>query len=547
LPTLTDYLDLTTLRSLQGGFTEASGAKLWICDGEGRPILEPPAGENRRRGKDPEEGLDVLDVPILVQSETVGRVRARPAGPPPRSRKRSDLSTDPARLETLLSILADLISRLCEGERQLRARAGELATLFALTAEFAGMRDLQSLLDLVARTVVNVLRARACSIRLLSEDGTELLIQSVANLSKEYLNKGPILLAESRIDREVLESARPIYIADERVDPRVLYREEARREGLVSALCAPMIYKGRREGVIRVYTARQYEFDWFEVSLLETIAAQAAASITNARLHTEAEQAANLRRHLRAAAEVQRRMTPVQMPEPPGMSFGAVYVPCFDLAGDFYDFIDLPENNLGVAIGDVAGKGVRASLLMASIRASLRAHAASLYEISEILNRVNRDLCATSLESDFVSLFYGVVDLRTRRFTYANCGHPAPLLFRDGVSCKLETGGPIVGLTPDFQWRHQHFTLRQNDVFVAFTDGLSEALNFKDEGFGRERIERAALEAIEQGLGARSMANHILWQMRRFAGLQTRLDDVTLLVIRVGPPPHDGQTFQPIF
>ena len=119
---------------------------------------------------------------------------------------------------SLLNLMAATIARLCDREQRLRSRVEELATLFSLTTEFTGVRDLQSVLDLVARTVVNVLKAKACSIRLLSEDQTELVIKAVAGLSPGYLNKGPILLSQSRIDREALTTGRCVYIADQRTD-----------------------------------------------------------------------------------------------------------------------------------------------------------------------------------------------------------------------------------------------------------------------------------------------------------------------------------------
>ena len=519
MATITDYLDLATLRELQRAFGAVAQAPLLVCDAAGVAIVDGPGGDAQAP---PPPGA--LDVPVTVDGSVVGRVRAN--GTP-------QAADGPPRTEHLLRLMAGVLGRLCKGEDRLRARAGELAALFALTAEFSGQRDLDSLLDLVARAVVSTLWAKACSIRLLNEDRTELVIKAAVNFSPEYLNKGPILLSESLIDQEVLATGAPVYVADERTDPRVLYPKEARREGIVSALCAPLTYKGRHEGVIRVYTDAPHEFDWFEASLLESIAAQAAAAIVNARLHEQTAAARNLKRHLRTAAVVQRRMTPAEPPDIPGFDFVAVYVPCFELGGDFYDFIHLPADNLGVAVCDVVGKGVRASLLMASVRASLRAHAANIYAMATILDRVNRDLCASSQESDFATLFYGVIDARSRRFTYANAGHPPPLLFRDGQCRRLHAGGPIIGINPDLHWPQEHFTLQSGDVILAYTDGLSDALNFEDEVFSSARIEQAAAAAIRQPQNANGIAQHVLWEMRRFAGLQTRLDDLTLVVIAV--------------
>ncbi|MFW6132372.1 MAG: PP2C family protein-serine/threonine phosphatase [Planctomycetota bacterium] len=514
---LTDYLTEETLHELQDAFTRVAAMPIQVCDEAGRPL----AAECRERA----DASACIEAPIHVDGEAVGRVIACP----PRTRGDQVQRSS----EQLLELMARVIGRLCDREGQLRTRIDQLVTLYHVTAEFTGAGDLQTVLDRATAAVVQVLGAKSCAIRLLNEDRTELVIKSVANLSPEYLDKGPILLAESQVDQEVLAGGEPVYIADERRDPRVLYPAEARREGLVSALCVPLSYKDDILGVIRVYTGEPYEFDWFEVSLLKAIAAQAAAAIVNARLHAEAVRGAEVRRQLRIASEVQRRMIPAKPPQPPGMEIGAVYVPCYELGGDFYDFIDLPPDNLGIGVCDVVGKGVRASLLMASIRASLRAHASNVYSMSEVLGWVNRDLCSDTLTSDFATLFYGVLDAHTRRFTYANAGHVPPLLFRDGQFCYLSTGGGVLGIDPDGHWGYESFTLRSGDAILACTDGLIEVMNFKDEPFGRDRVEAAARAAIESDRSADGIVKHVLWEMRRFAGLQTRGDDLTLIAIRV--------------
>jgi len=515
---LTDYLDVEEIRHWQEAFSQLAQRPLAVLTSEGQVLIGQAGGESA-----------TVPAPIHVDGELAGYVAfpADPAG--------AEASTGPAGPppEKLTALLAELLAHQCRQRGQLAARVDQLVTLYRLTAEFTHRRDLQSVLDLAASAVVKVMEAKACSIRLLSEDRRELLIKAVANLSPEYLAKGPILLSQSLIDQEVLKNLKSVYIADERSDPRVLYPAEARREGIVSALCVPMVYKGRAEGVMRVYTGRPHRFDRFEEALVETVAAQAAAAIVNARLYQEAVKAANVKRQLRLAGEVQRRMIPAEPPKIPGLEVAAVYVPSFELSGDFYEFLALPEQNWGLAVCDVVGKGIRASLLMATTRASLRAHALNVYRLSDVLENVNRDLCTDTLTSDFATLFYGVLDAKTRQLTYANAGHVRPMLFADGQWSQLEGGGPMLGVTPDGAWPHESITLRSGQVLLIYTDGLSEALNFEDEPFGRQRIQQAVEESLEQGGGAEEIAKHVLWQMRRFAGLQQRLDDLTLVVLKV--------------
>ncbi len=508
---LCEYLDRQTLNQLASMFSGAGGGPVRILAPDGS-LLAGPAGRS----------APSAEMKILLDGQHVGSIALDASG-----------ETPPAERVRLLGLMRDVLTRLCQQAGQLRARGEELAAVYRLTEVFAGRQDLKEIHQLAAETMVKVTGADACSIRTLNEQRSELVTMAAYGLSEAYLRKGPILLSASRIDQEVLSTRDVVYVADERSDPRVLYPAEARREGIVSALCAPMIYKGGVEGIIRVYTKRPHEFDWFETSLVRGVASQAASAIVNLRLYREALRADRMGRQLQMAAEVQRRMIPPAPPEIAGLDIAAVYVPCFELGGDFYDFIRLPRGNLGVCVGDVKGKGVPASLLMASVRSSLRAHVAHLYALSDILAAVNRDVHEQSDESDFVTLFYGVLDLPNMRLTYCSAGHEPAMLVRDAQPIILPSLGGIIGIFPDMAYQHQVLELRRGDVLAISSDGLPEAFNFRDEPFGRKRAQEAVLTACRRGDSAEGIARHQLWEMRRFAGLQTRCDDLTLVVIRV--------------
>ncbi len=438
-----------------------------------------------------------------------------------------------ARAIRCLGLMRDLLTRLCEQAAQLRNRLEELAVMYRLTEAFNGRTDLKDVSQIVAQTMVQVTGAHACSIRVLSEDRQELLTMAAFGLSQEYMSKGKILLADSQVDRFVFENNECVYIADETHDPRILYQSEARREGIVSALCAPMAYRGKVEGVIRVYHKEAHQFDWYETGLIKGVAAQAAAAIVNARLYQEALQAENMKRQLRLAGEVQRRMIPSSPPHIPGLDIAAVYVPCFETGGDFYDFIELPKGNLGICVADVVGKGVRASLLMASARAALRAYVTHIYDLSRVVAALNAHMYQQSEESDFLTLFYGVLDMPNSQLTYCNAGHETPLLIRGQEAQTLSCGGGLVGIDPAMNFEHEVVEVQRGDVLLVYTDGLAEAMNFQDETFGRGRVRQAALVAAGRGDSAEGIAKHVLWEMRRFVGLQTGRDDLTLVALKV--------------
>jgi sigma-B regulation protein RsbU (phosphoserine phosphatase) len=544
--TLQDYLSDETLARLQAAFSAVADRPVRICDEFGQPLVSIPRDPrvwqksldlkgccdelmNRRARPSRPESVDG-GVAIALDEGIVGQVRVFADA------ARGEIPGKPPSLadyqKNLLLLMAAVVARLCNGAIELRSRIEQLMALHRVTAEITGARELDEVLDIVTRTVVEAMKAKASTIRLLSRDRQELLIRAGYNLSAEYLNKGPIRVSQSQIDQEVLTSLRPIAVDDLRTDPRVLYRDDSRREGLVSGLCAPMVYKDKPVGVLRVYTGEATTFDWFEQQLLQTIANAAAAAIVNARLYQEAVRSAQMKRELTLAGEVQRRMIPKETPRIEGFDLHAAYVPSQQLSGDFFDFIDLEPENLGIAICDVAGKGVRASLLMASIRGSLRAHATNVYEMSEVLEHVNRDLCADTLSSDFATMFYAVLHTQTRELTYSCAGHMPPILIRSGTVCHLETSGGVLGILPEMQYPVAKFTMNPGDMVLAYTDGLSEALNFEHEPYGRQRIEKAMLYAATQEYSAAGTVRHMLWDLRRFCGLHSRQDDLTMVVVK---------------
>ena len=517
MESLGQYIRTETLNNILSEFRRAADVAVAVFDRDGQLLAESAPADG------PHADADRIDAPVILEGELIGRVVVAAAAPD---------AIDANAAKGFVGLLVKLLARLAGKQRELLTRIEQLATLYRITAEFTGRRDLQSVMDLVTQTVVKTLGAKASTIRLLSSDRNELVIKSAANLSPEYLDKGPILVKKSLIDSAVLDNLAAVVIKDLRDDPRVLYPAESKREGIVSAYCVPMIYKGRAEGVLRVYMGDVHEFDWFERSLAGAIASEAAAAIVNARLYGEAIRGARMQRELRLAGAVQRRMIPRRAPDIPELDIGMVYVPCFELAGDFFDFIPLGEHNLGVVICDVVGKGVRASLLMASIRASLRAHASYVYELSDVVARVNRDLCTETATSDFATLFYGVINTETGVFTYVNAGHMPALLVRDGQCQELDPCGGIIGLDEDSTWSHRSVQIDPGDTLMIYSDGLSDALNFQDEPFGRARIVTGLLNAVAEHEDAETITSHVLWEMRRFAGLQKRFDDLTIVTVK---------------
>ena len=427
-------------------------------------------------------------------------------------------------------VLADTIALLYGQALKIRYQLTDLRTVYELAELLAGTHDLQEILDLTTRRVVEALKVKAGAIRLLDEDTGELVFKSGCNLSEEYLNKGTVTLKASPIDAAAWKGEL-VYIKDAATDPRFHYRDEARREGIVSGLCAPMTYRGRTVGIIRVYTDRPYVFPEAEGALLRSIGSQAAAALIHRELYEDMLRARRVQRQLQYAGEIQRRMMPERLPASTAFEFGTVYDPTLAVGGDFYDLVELPRGHIGVCIADVMGKGIPAALMMASIRSALRAQADQIYDLDRMIGRVNRLVCRDTLPGEFATLFYGVLAPDGSRLTFCNAGHDPPLLLRGDDFIELTTGGMVLGVMPDIVYERGLVELRPGDLVVLATDGVTTALDFEDRAYGRERLRASILR--HRNLAAPQLASQLLWDVRRFVGLADQADDTTLVVVKV--------------
>ncbi len=469
-------------------------------------------------------------MPIVVEGERLGWVELTEevAGDVGGSVK-DDNSSSRANEIKLTYLLADTISRLCSQETVLERRIIEMTTLSRLSRMLAGMRDLQEVLDAVTKSVTEVLGAKAASIRLLNDDHTELLPVAAYNLSQKYLDKGPILVEKSLVDVEALGDEL-VYVEDMATDSRIMYPEDAKREGIGSILITSMAYRGALVGVTRVYTSGHHEFSEYERGLFQAMAQLSAGAIENVRLRAIRQEARRIQRQVELAADVQRRLMPGEVGKFGPFDIAARYEPCFELSGDFFDLIEM-DGTLGVMVGDVVGKGIAASLLMSSVRASLRAHVEDVYDIGEVMSKANVALSRDTQDNEFATVFYGVLDCENFRMTYCSAGHEPAFLLRGSEFVMLETGGMVLGVDSHQEYSRGVVDLERGDVLLIYTDGVPDAMNFDGERFGRQRIMEAMREKGDED--AKAIINHVLWEIRRFIGMNTPSDDLTLLVVKV--------------
>jgi sigma-B regulation protein RsbU (phosphoserine phosphatase) len=260
-----------------------------------------------------------------------------------------------------------------------------------------------------------------------------------------------------------------------------------------------------------------------------TLGRQALAALEGVRLQRVQLEKLRQDRELQIAREIQESLFPASFPLIPGFDLAADTRPCYEVGGDYYDVMALGEGRWAVLIADVSGKGVPASILMASVHASLRALAGS-GDPAAIVGRLNRFLYESTQPSRYVTLFYAELDAAASRLAYVNGGHVPPyLLSADGGLRRLDLGGPAVGLLADAEFETGIVVLSPGDTVAAVTDGATEARSPADEEFGDERVVRALGSAGRGGAAARLRG--LFECVQEWTGSGGQSDDLTAIIL----------------
>ena len=273
--------------------------------------------------------------------------------------------------------------------------------------------------------------------------------------------------------------------------------------------------------------------------LLMSIAAQLALVIDNARLTDRMVAQERMRRELALAAEVQQRLLPSKAPKCVAMEIAGFCEPARGVGGDYYDFINFDNSQLGLAIADVAGKGMPAALLMSTVQATLRSLTArngtpASYELSSIVSKLNRLLFNTTNGEHYVTFFYATFDQKTQRLTYVNAGHNPPLYLQADSNSEfreLTSGGVVAGAFEHAAYEQETVQMKPNDLLFLYTDGLTEALNVEGEEFGASRTMET-LKAIAT-LSADQIRDVVVRRVKEWCCGMSLYDDLTFVVMKV--------------
>jgi sigma-B regulation protein RsbU (phosphoserine phosphatase) len=322
-------------------------------------------------------------------------------------------------------------------------------------------------------------------------------------------------------------SGEPVISPDVRHDPRyVNAREETRSE-----MVAPIISNDEVIGVFDLESDQVNAYTPDDLQVLLLLASQVAIIIEKVMLHEQLIEKKRLEGQLEVARQVQLELLPAQDPELEGFDISAYNFPTEEVSGDYYDWVRIYEDQIGIVVADVSGKGVPAALLMAFLRASLRAAIHIGYAPHISMAKVNYLLWESIERNQFVTAFYSVLDASNRTLAYTNAGHNPPLLLeKDGSARFIERGGLPLGMFKNTRYYEYYLSMEPGQVLVLYTDGVTEATNGGGEEYGSERLEQAVRAGRQ--LSARELIDFIYKDVLEWTEGRGATDDITFFIIK---------------
>lgn len=312
---------------------------------------------------------------------------------------------------------------------------------------------------------------------------------------------------------------------DRTIDVRTGYRTH-------TMLCMPLRNKEKEIiGVFQILNKKSGPFDQQDAAFLDALSTHAAIALENARLYQEALEKKRLEGEISLAREIQQRLLPARMPTFDGFEFAAKNIPTFLVGGDYYDFVMLPDGRLAFAIGDVSGKGVPAALLMSSVRAGFQTQLREDRSLTSAANKLNRLIFHCTSMSSFITFFFGVIHPEKKYVDYVNCGHNPPYVLRQGGHIEdLREGGLVLGMVDAVKFSRGRIKLLPRESLVAFTDGVTEAMNKRGRQFTEKKLEKIIKRGSKHNAAA--MLEMVIQAVQNHIGDAPQSDDITMMVIR---------------
>jgi len=370
-------------------------------------------------------------------------------------------------------------------------------------------------------------------ILMLKEGNPPQFIPKVVRINNDNLKNKRIQVSQSIINMAVNKNS-SVLTSDAQADSRFKAQDSIIRFNIHSAMCVPLWNNKDIIGII--YSDRISLLDNFsdeDLKLLTLLSNLAAVKIENAKLIEQAIEKEKMEKELDLAAKIQEDFLPKQSPKLKNYEIAGSNVPCYQVGGDYYDFIPIDDDRLGIVIADVSGKGVGASLLMASLRAALQSELYPKYKIQEMARKLNDFVHRSSSPNSFITFFFCELNKKNGELSYINAGHNPPLVLdKKGKVHRMESCGLCLGMFPEVDYEVKKVILNPGDTTVLFTDGITESRNKDNKEFEEDRLIKILQKHSK--LSAVKLLEKINEEVDKFTAGAEKMDDQTLVIIQRG-------------
>ena len=430
----------------------------------------------------------------------------------------------------MAEIEIEQLNKLAEENRRLKIAIEELSALNDVATAITSNQSVEDVIDLIVRKCIKHLKVQQAVVMLLDEKDQVNPFHTMIRKQDSISSFMPFRL-DAQLTGWMLKNRSPLLVNNFKEDSRFKYivKEEFPINTLLSV---PMLLKNKMVGLLTVFNKHSDTgFTIEDQRLLSILSAQSAHIIENARLYEREQALIRLQEEMRLANDIQVNLLPKENPQIPGYQIAGKSIPAKDVGGDYYDFIPLKNNHLAFCLGDISGKGIPAALLMANLQASLRGQTLMDIQCKECVAFTNNLLYNSTDNNKYATLFYGVLHSVQNQITFCNAGHNEPILIdHKGDVLRLKEGGMIVGILPEITYEEKTIDLQPDTILVVYSDGITEAMNIKEEEFGEERL----IDLIKKNrtLPASELINLIINTVNEHAGNVDQMDDMTLVIIK---------------
>lgn len=411
-----------------------------------------------------------------------------------------------------------------------RDKHGDLLALISKVGiTLLASATLNETLEQIVSLVFEAVPADRCLL-MMRDEGSEEMRVAVARLRDRVGEVGEIRVSRNVMD-EVVMRGKSVLTSDAQHDPRFASGTVV-LQGVRSVLAVPLGVANSVFGIIYADSPiAEGRFTEDHLKVLTTLASVAAIRVENARLEEARLQQERLERELQLASEIQQRFQPAAPPVVSGYELQGISFPCYEIGGDYYDFIKRDDGRLVIALGDVSGKGTAAALLMSSLHAAVHAQTGSHETLVDTISAVNRYLAENIPPNRFVTLFYAELDPDSGALSFLNAGHNPPLIVHAaGTVEQLASGGLPLGIKPDAEYREGRTQLQNGDVLVIYSDGVTEATSPAGEEFGATRLYEVVSRNVEAS--AAGIRDRIESALTKFSQGTQAADDITLVIVK---------------